>query len=88
MSPDGNPFTNLMSLGGKDSRTGVGPNLPQNPLTFGGPNAGLNTHALFEGDASQTRSDFAIGNNHAFNETLFQRGPASISMSHGLTSLI
>jgi len=31
----------------------------------------LDTHAVFEGDASLTRGDFFFGDNHDFNETLF-----------------
>jgi len=45
---DGNQITNLVSLGGKTPLTGVDP--PQ-PATVGG----LDTHAVFEGDASMTR---------------------------------
>lgn len=39
---DGNPITNLMSIGGKTPLTGIDP--PQ-PAIVGG----LNTHAVFEG---------------------------------------
>jgi len=51
---DGNVVTNLLSIGGKTSFTG--PNPPA-PATVGG----LNTHAVFEGDASMTR-----GNSNSF----------------------
>jgi hypothetical protein len=61
---DGNPITNLMSIGGKSSRTGED---PPTPAIVGG----LNTHAVFEGDASMTRADFAFGDNHSFNQTLW-----------------
>ncbi|KIM43689.1 hypothetical protein M413DRAFT_443597 [Hebeloma cylindrosporum] len=61
---DGNLITNLLSIGGKTDRTG--PNPPP-PAIVGG----LNTHAVFEGDASTTRADFFFGDNHSFNETLF-----------------
>ncbi|KAH9479671.1 Aromatic peroxygenase [Psilocybe cubensis] len=63
---DGNVVTNLLSIGGKTSFTG--PNPPA-PATVGG----LNTHAVFEGDASMTRADFFFGDNHDFNETLFDQ---------------
>ncbi|PPQ76437.1 hypothetical protein CVT24_013315 [Panaeolus cyanescens] len=62
---DGNVITNLLSIGGKSPKTGEDP--PHPALV-----AGLNTHAVFEGDASMTRNDFFFGNNHDFNETLFQ----------------
>ncbi|KIM43700.1 hypothetical protein M413DRAFT_387030 [Hebeloma cylindrosporum] len=63
---DGNLVTNLLSIGGKTSKTG--PNPPA-PATVGG----LNTHAVFEGDASTTRADFFFGDNHSFYETLFNQ---------------
>ncbi|KIJ50106.1 hypothetical protein M422DRAFT_160051 [Sphaerobolus stellatus SS14] len=61
---DGNPVTNLMSIGGKSPLTGPD---PPKPAIAGG----LNTHAGFEGDASLTRADFFFGDNHSFNQTLF-----------------
>jgi hypothetical protein len=61
---DGNQLTNLLSIGHKSPSTG--PNPPP-PATVGG----LNTHAVFEGDASTTRGDFYFGNNYSFNNTLF-----------------
>ncbi|KDR71465.1 hypothetical protein GALMADRAFT_74948 [Galerina marginata CBS 339.88] len=61
---DGNVITNELSIGGKTSRTGP---FPGPPAIVGG----LNTHAVFEGDTSMTRGDFFFGNNHDFNETLF-----------------
>ncbi|KAE9389558.1 P-loop containing nucleoside triphosphate hydrolase protein [Gymnopus androsaceus JB14] len=33
----------------------------------------MNTHGAFEGDASTTRDDFALGSNFLFNETLFDQ---------------
>lgn len=39
---DGNPITNLLSIGGKTIRTGID---PPKPAIVGG----LNTHAVFEG---------------------------------------
>ncbi|KAF5359306.1 hypothetical protein D9756_003057 [Leucocoprinus leucothites] len=61
---DGNPVTNLMSIGGKSSGTGQDP--PQ-PAIVGG----LDTHAVFEGDSSMTRADAFFGDNHSFNQTLW-----------------
>ncbi|KAF8869951.1 heme-thiolate peroxidase [Gymnopilus junonius] len=61
---DGNLLTDKLSIGGKTSLTG--PNPPA-PAIVGG----LNTHAVFEGDTSMTRADFFFGDNHDFNETLF-----------------
>ncbi|KAK0544810.1 hypothetical protein OC845_005406 [Tilletia horrida] len=62
---DGNQLTNLISIGRKSSATGKD---PAKPAQVGG----LNTHGLFEGDASTTRGDAAFGDNFSFNETLFQ----------------
>ena len=45
---DGNLLTDLLSIGGKSGKTG--PNPPA-PAIVGG----LDTHAVFEGDASTTR---------------------------------
>ncbi|EAU87196.2 hypothetical protein CC1G_10475 [Coprinopsis cinerea okayama7 len=64
---DGNPITNLMSIGGKTWRTGIIE--PPPPAIVGG----LNTHAVFEGDTSMTRGDFHFGDNHSFNQTLFDQ---------------
>ncbi|KIJ52027.1 hypothetical protein M422DRAFT_243612 [Sphaerobolus stellatus SS14] len=64
MLVDGNPITNLMSIGGKSALTGPD---PPRPAIVGG----LDTHAVFEGDASLTRADFFFGDNHSFNQTLF-----------------
>lgn len=47
---DGNLITNLLSIGGKSNLTGPDPPLPASV-------AGLNTHAVFEGDASTTRGE-------------------------------
>jgi len=63
---DGNPLTNLLSIGGKTPLTGMDP--PQ-PAIVGG----LDTHAVFEGDSSMTRGDAFFGDNHSFNETLFEQ---------------
>jgi len=63
---DGNVVTNLLSIGGKTSFTGPD---PPSPAIVGG----LDTHAVFEGDASMTRGDAFFGNNHDFNETLFDQ---------------
>lgn len=61
---DGNPVTNLLSIGGKSSTTGE--DLPQ-PAVVGG----LNTHDVFEGDASMSRADSFFGDNYSFNPTLW-----------------
>ncbi|KAF9445290.1 aromatic peroxygenase precursor [Macrolepiota fuliginosa MF-IS2] len=63
---DGNLITDQLSIGGKTSKTGPD---PPPPATVGG----LDTHAVFEGDASLTRGDFFFGDNHSFNETLFDK---------------
>ncbi|KZV98543.1 aromatic peroxygenase precursor [Exidia glandulosa HHB12029] len=63
---NGNHLTNLLSLGGMSWLTGHAP--PPPALA-----SGLNTHGTFEGDASLTRSDAFLGDNHSFNETLFQQ---------------
>ncbi|KIJ30164.1 hypothetical protein M422DRAFT_268303 [Sphaerobolus stellatus SS14] len=59
-----NPITNLMSIGGKSVLTGPD---PPRPAIVGG----LDTHAVFEGDASLTRADFFFGDNHSLNQSLF-----------------
>jgi hypothetical protein len=33
----------------------------------------LNTHSVFEGDSSMTRGDDFFGDNHSFNQTLFDQ---------------
>ncbi|KAJ2914374.1 heme-thiolate peroxidase, partial [Candolleomyces efflorescens] len=63
---DGNLVTDLLSIGGKTRKTGPD---PPAPAIVGG----LNTHAVFEGDASMTRADFNFGDNHSFNQTLFDQ---------------
>ncbi|EJD53342.1 heme-thiolate peroxidase [Auricularia subglabra TFB-10046 SS5] len=63
---DGNQLTNLMSIGSKSLLTGPP---PPAPAIVGG----LSTHGTFEGDASMTRGDAFFGDNHSFNETLFQQ---------------
>ncbi|KDR68079.1 hypothetical protein GALMADRAFT_146570 [Galerina marginata CBS 339.88] len=62
---NGNPITNLMSIGGATPLTG--PNPPK-PATVGG----LNTHNNCEGDTSMTRADTFFGNNHDFDESRFK----------------
>ncbi|KAJ3570664.1 heme-thiolate peroxidase [Leucocoprinus birnbaumii] len=61
---DGNLVTDRLSIGGKSPSTGPDPPAPATV-------AGLNTHAVFEGDASMTRGDAFFGDNHSFNESLF-----------------
>ncbi|KAJ2936545.1 heme-thiolate peroxidase, partial [Candolleomyces eurysporus] len=63
---DGNLVTDLLSIGEKTKLTGPD---PPAPAIVGG----LNTHAVFEGDASMTRADFFFGDNHSFNQTLFDQ---------------
>jgi len=63
---DGNVITDELSIGGKTPQTGPD---PPAPAIVGG----LNTHAVFEGDASMTRGDAFFGDNHSFNETLFDQ---------------
>jgi len=63
---DGNLITDKLSIGGKTRLTGPDPPAPATV-------AGLNTHALFEGDASLTRADASFGDNHSFNQTLFNQ---------------
>ncbi|KIJ38614.1 hypothetical protein M422DRAFT_258733 [Sphaerobolus stellatus SS14] len=55
---------NLMSIGGKSPLTGPD---PPKPAIIGR----LNTHAGFESDTSLTCADFFFGDNHSFNQTLF-----------------
>ncbi|KAF9444958.1 Cloroperoxidase [Macrolepiota fuliginosa MF-IS2] len=61
---DGNLVTDLLSIGQATKETGPAPPAPA--LV-----AGLDTHAVFEGDASMTRADTFWGDNHSFNQTLF-----------------
>lgn len=91
---DGNLITNLLSIGGATKLTGLAPA----PPAIGG---GLNTHAVFEGDASSTRcmcyvlsylsmtdlpytADAFLGNNHDFNETLFDQVWYTFRFKHEL----
>ncbi|KAF8888466.1 heme-thiolate peroxidase [Gymnopilus junonius] len=62
---NGNPITNLMSIGGVTPLTGQNPPAPATV-------SGLNTHNNCEGDTSMTRADTYYGDNHSFNETRFQ----------------
>ncbi|KIJ48606.1 hypothetical protein M422DRAFT_247457 [Sphaerobolus stellatus SS14] len=63
---NGNPITNLISIGLKSPLTGPS---PPKPAQVGG----LTQHGTFEGDTSMTRVDAHFGDQAAFNETLFQR---------------
>jgi len=65
---NGNPVTNLLSIGGKSPLTGMDPPPPSMALV-----AGLDNHGTFEGDTSMTRGDAFFGNNFLFNETLFEQ---------------
>ncbi|KIJ37979.1 hypothetical protein M422DRAFT_177141 [Sphaerobolus stellatus SS14] len=62
---NGNPLTNLMSIGMKTPETGPD---PPKPALVGG----LSQHGTFEGDTSMTRVDAFFGDQAVFNETLFQ----------------
>ncbi|KIJ53184.1 hypothetical protein M422DRAFT_155503 [Sphaerobolus stellatus SS14] len=62
---NGNPLTNLISIGLKSPLTGPS---PPKPAQVGG----LTQHGTFEGDTSMTRVDAHFGDQAAFNETLFQ----------------
>ncbi|KIJ40007.1 hypothetical protein M422DRAFT_257069 [Sphaerobolus stellatus SS14] len=63
---NGNPLTNLMSIGMKTPLTG--PNPPKPALV-----GGLSQHGTFEGDTSMTRVDAFFGDQAVFNEDLFQK---------------
>ncbi|KIJ50375.1 hypothetical protein M422DRAFT_245641 [Sphaerobolus stellatus SS14] len=63
---NGNPLTNLMSIGMKTPETG--PDLPKPALV-----GGLSQHGTFEGDTSMTRVDAFLGDQAVFNETPFQQ---------------
>ncbi|KAJ3544720.1 heme-thiolate peroxidase [Coprinellus aureogranulatus] len=63
---DGNVVTDLLSIGGKTRKTGID---APSPAIIGG----LNTHAVFEGDSSMRRADAYFGDNHSFNQTLFDQ---------------
>ncbi|KAK0530107.1 hypothetical protein OC835_004120 [Tilletia horrida] len=59
---DGDPLTNMLSIGG------------QTKGILGGGKAGLNNHGHFEGDASLSREDFYFsGANYQFNQQLFSK---------------
>ncbi|KAJ2926139.1 heme-thiolate peroxidase, partial [Candolleomyces eurysporus] len=66
MLVDGNLVTNLLSIGRKTKKTGPD---PPSPAIVGG----LNTHDVFEGDASMTRADAFFGDIPGFNHTLFDQ---------------
>lgn len=78
----GNSLTNLMSVGPKSNLTGED---PPKPAVVGGLDSHgifegnaissrfqLDLTTASSGDASKTRGDFYFGDNHSFNETLFQ----------------
>ena len=82
---DGNHLTNLISIGHKTAKTGRN---PPRPATVGGLNThgvfeGECKHLRtfrgdayliwLQGDASTTREDAYFGDNHSFNEGLFQQ---------------
>ncbi|KAF7296004.1 Zn(2)-C6 fungal-type domain-containing protein [Mycena kentingensis (nom. inval.)] len=63
----GNPFTNKLSIGG------LSPLVKPLPKNLGSPQGpgGLALHGGFEGDASMTRADVAIGDNRNFQNLLY-----------------
>ncbi|KIJ22762.1 hypothetical protein M422DRAFT_276766 [Sphaerobolus stellatus SS14] len=63
---DGNPLTNLLSIGKKTHETGPD---PPKPALVGG----LSQHNTFEGDTSMTRVEAFFGDSFVFNEELFQK---------------
>ncbi|TFK19115.1 Cloroperoxidase [Coprinopsis marcescibilis] len=63
---DGNLVTDLLSIGAKTRRTGPD---PPPPAIVGG----MNNHGTFEGDASLSRGDAFDGDNHNFNQTLWDQ---------------
>ncbi|KAJ2925817.1 heme-thiolate peroxidase, partial [Candolleomyces eurysporus] len=63
---NGNLVTDLLSIGGKTSKTGPDPPAPAHA-------GGLSVHGTFEGDAGMTRGDAFFGDNHSFNQTLFDK---------------
>lgn len=81
MLVDGNPISNrcvrspLVTVQLKCISMSIGAASPQGTGTLPEPAVvgGLDTHGLFEGDASMTRNDAFFGDNHSFNETLFEQ---------------
>ena len=65
MLADGNLVTNKLSIGGKTNKTGT--NYPGAPPALGLSKPGMGV----EGDASLIRGDAFYGDNHSFNETLW-----------------
>ncbi|KAJ2925174.1 heme-thiolate peroxidase, partial [Candolleomyces eurysporus] len=63
---NGNLVTDLLSIGGKTRKTGPSPPPPAHA-------GGFNVHGTFEGDAGMTRADAFFGDNHSFNQTLFDK---------------
>ncbi|KAJ2923736.1 heme-thiolate peroxidase, partial [Candolleomyces eurysporus] len=63
---NGNLVTDLLSIGGKTRKTGPDPPPPAHA-------GGFNVHGTFEGDAGMTRADAFFGDNHSFNQTLFDK---------------
>lgn len=62
---NGNPITDLLSIGGKTPLTGPPPPLPAHA-------GGNNVHQTAEGDASLSRADAYFGDGHSFNQTVFE----------------
>ncbi|KAJ2915557.1 heme-thiolate peroxidase, partial [Candolleomyces efflorescens] len=63
---NGNLATDLLSIGGLTPKTGPPPPAPAHA-------GGLSVHGTFEGDAGLTRADDFFGDNHSFNQTLFDK---------------
>ncbi|RXW14245.1 heme-thiolate peroxidase [Candolleomyces aberdarensis] len=63
---NGNIASDLLSIGGKTRKTGPDPPPPAHA-------GGFNVHGTFEGDAGMTRADAFFGDNHSFNQTLFDK---------------
>jgi unspecific peroxygenase len=63
---NGNLVTDRLSIGGKSRLTGPSPAPPAHA-------GGINVHNTCEGDASLSRADAYFGDNHNFNETVFNK---------------
>jgi unspecific peroxygenase len=61
---NGNLVTDLLSIGGQSPLTGPSPAPPAHA-------GGNNVHNTCEGDASLSRADAYFGDDHSFNETIF-----------------
>ncbi|KAJ7627243.1 Chloroperoxidase [Roridomyces roridus] len=74
----GNPFVNKLSIGGES------PLVPPLPGGIGGSaTGGMSKHGGFEGDASMTRADAAIGDNADFQDILYDLDLLSLGQFGG-----